>query len=122
MNNTVTGIHKHSFLEYLLCYVIWLIVAGTTIWLILQAQINMMLPLRLSGIDARMITFINDASLILVGVIALVVIILLEHYLRVGVDKGQFWPRVARAITIEAIMMGVVYIGAPVLLKIVVSV
>jgi hypothetical protein len=54
----------------------------------------------------------------LMGIIALAVIIILEYYLRIGVEKGKFWPRVARAITTEAILLAIVYIAAPVLLKV----
>ena len=122
MNNNIVGTQKHRALEYVLCYVIWIIVAGATIWLLIQAQINMMLPIRLSGAIPAMVTFINDGSLILIGIVALVVIILQEHYLRVGVEKARFWPRVARAITLEAILLAVVYIGAPILLKVLLGV
>jgi hypothetical protein len=118
MKNNVIGVHQPSLVQYVLCYVIWIIVAVSTIWLLIQAQFNMMMPLRLSGIDYRMISVINDASLILMGIIALAVIIILEYYLRIGVEKGKFWPRVARAITTEAILLAIVYIAAPVLLKV----
>jgi len=118
MNNNIVGMQKHRTVEYILCYVIWIVLAGTSIWLLIQGQIYMMGPIRLSSAVPAMVTFINDGSLILIGIVALVVIILLEHYLRVGVEKAKFWPRVARAITLEAILLAIVYIGAPLLIKV----
>ena len=58
------------------------------IWLLVQGQINLIMPFRLSGIDYRMVSVINNTSWIILGFIALVLIIVLEHYLRTGLEKA----------------------------------
>lgn len=118
MSNNIAGMQKHRALEYILCYVIWILMAGTSIWLLIDAQSNMMLFVRMSASNPAMVTVINDTSLIVLGFAALAFIILLEHYLRIGVEKGKFWPRLARAIMLEAIILAVAYIGAPILLRV----
>jgi hypothetical protein len=104
--------------EYILCYIFWILLAGSTIWLLIDAQSNLMLPVRLNVENPSVVTIINYTSLVLIGFTALFFIILLEHYLRIGVDKGKFWPRLARAIILEAIIVAIAYIAAPLLVRV----
>lgn len=118
MSDIPASLKRPNIWRYALCYIIWFALAGSMIWLLVQGQINLIMPFRLSGIDYRMVSVINNTSWIILGFIALVLIIVLEHYLRTGLEKGRFWSRVARSIIVEAIVLAVVYIGAPLLLKV----
>ena len=109
MKNLPPGLNQPSFVQYIVCYVVWFCLAVMTIWLLLQVQTNLMIPLRLSGMDYRQVTVINDVTLILMGFAALIVIILLEHLLRTSLRTRRFWTRVARTIVIEAIVLGISY-------------
>jgi hypothetical protein len=109
MKNSVYGIKTPSFLQYVLCYALWIVMAAGTVYLLLQVQINLITPIRLTSIDYRMVSVINLFTIFITGVIGLVTIILLEHFLRTRLGTRKFWPTVARTVVIEAIILAVSY-------------
>ena len=118
MSDLPVSLKRPSIWQYALCYIVWFAVVGSMIWLLVQGQYNLITPIRLSGIDYRVVSVINNTSWILIGLTTLILIVVLEYILRTGLEKGRFWSRVARSIIVEAIVLAVVYIGAPLLLKV----
>ncbi len=118
MSDLPVSLKRPSIWQYALCYIVWFAVVGSMIWLLVQGQYNLITPIRLSGIDYRVVSVINNTSWILIGLTTLILIVVLEYVLRTGLEKGRFWSHVARSIIVEAIVLAVVYIGAPLLLKV----
>jgi hypothetical protein len=116
MKDTNALMKQPSLIQYVICYVVWVILAVATVWIGLQIRVNLIqMPLPFSGLDSRVVRVIEDATLIITGFILLVTMILLEHGLRTGLTNGRFWRRVASSIIALAILLGVSY-GANILL------
>lgn len=110
--------YQPGVLQYIVCYAVWVCLAIATIWLALQVKFNLIdQPLPFSGLDFRVVRVITDVGTILMGFITLVVIILMEHFLRTALVKNRFWSRVIRFVIIEAIVLGLSYAGNILLLK-----
>jgi hypothetical protein len=92
-----------------MCYAVWLGLVVATIWVALQVRANLTQPLPFTGLDFRVIRVISIVSAIIVGFIALVSIIVLEHLLRTGLTKNRFWPRVVRIVIIEVVVLALSY-------------
>jgi hypothetical protein len=110
MSKRTDVLYQPSILQYIACYIIWIILAVGTIFLILQVRSNLMTPVVMLPIDPRTVIVINDVSTIIFGFIALVSIIIMEYILRTGLVKRNFWPRVARVIIILAVVLGLSYV------------
>ncbi|MCL5994941.1 MAG: hypothetical protein M1546_02660 [Chloroflexi bacterium] len=109
MKNT-TGIARPSPLQNIMCYAVWFCLAIATIGLALQVRVNLIQqPLPFSGIDFRVVRLISVVSAIVIGFVALIAIIYLEHFLHTGLKKNRFWPRVMRVVIIEAVVLGLSY-------------
>ena len=104
------GIIQPSPMQYVLCYAIWIVLSVGTIWLGQQVRVNLIqYPLPFSGINYWVVGAINQASFFISGLITLVAILVMEHYMRRGVEKGKFWPRVLRIVIILAVVLGLSY-------------
>ncbi|MCL5995971.1 MAG: hypothetical protein M1546_07935 [Chloroflexi bacterium] len=118
MKNT-TGIIHPSPLQYVMCYAVWFCLAIASIWLALQVRVYLIQqPLPFSGIDFRVVRLITIVSTILIGFVVLIAIIFLEHYLRTGLVKNRFWPRVIRVVVIQAIVLVVSYAANLLMMKV----
>lgn len=112
------GFKTPSVLEYIMCYMVYLVLAGLTVWFSLQVRTNLIsMPLAFAGLDNRMVRLLDNVSLIVVGFIVLMVIILMEHLLRTRLKRNKFWPLVARIVAIEAIVIAFSYVANFMLMK-----
>ncbi len=94
---------------YLACYALWLGLCAIGGWLIFQARdasIALAFWLRLNPWQLRAV---DQFSVVTSGLIWLVAILLLEHYLRQGVLKNRLWARAARVFLFEAVLLGIFY-------------
>ncbi|MCS7061163.1 MAG: hypothetical protein RMN25_08335 [Anaerolineae bacterium] len=113
------GIYRPSPWRYVLCYTVWIILAGITIWLGQQVRVNLIQhPLPFSGINYWVVGAINQVSFFVSGLLTLIGILVMEHYLRRGIEKQKFWPRVARVIVILAVLLGASYVANRIMLSI----
>ncbi len=100
---------------YLACYALWLGFSALGVWLIFQVQpvlFGLAVRLRLNPWQVRAI---DQFSVVTFGLLWLVGIYLLEHYLRQGVVKNRLWGRAARVFVFLAVALGLCY-GLQVLL------
>ena len=100
---------------YLACYALWLGLSALGVWLIFQVQpvlFGLAVRLRLNPWQVRAI---DQFSVVTFGLLWLVGIYLLEHYLRQGVVKNRLWGRAARVFLFLAVALGLCY-GLQVLL------
>jgi hypothetical protein len=113
-----TQLYQPGVLQYIVCYAVWICLAVAAIWLAVQVKFNLLdQPLPFSGLDYRVVRVITDASTIIMGFITLVIIILMEHFLRLALTKSRFWPVAIRIVIIEAIVLALSYAGNLLLLK-----
>ncbi len=109
-----------SALQYILCYVIYLALAGATVWFSLQVRVNVIaMPLAFTGLDYRLVHLLDNVSLLLTGLVVLLIIIVMEHLMRTRLQKNKFWPIVARIVAAEAIVIAFSYVANFVLMKMV---
>jgi hypothetical protein len=103
-----------------MCYVVYLVLAGLTVWFSLQVRTNLIsMPLAFTGLESPMVRLLDNVSLIVMGFIVLLIIISMEHLLRTRLKKNKFWPLVARIIAIEAIVIAFSYVANFMLMKII---
>lgn len=100
-------------LTYIACYVIWLAYGALSLWTVLQVR-NALLGL-LPVIGPWVMGAVDKFGILILGLIALIWVLYLEHYLRTGVDVGRFWRRVliagAGQVIVLAVAMGFQVIG-----------
>ncbi len=94
---------------YLACYALWLGLCAMGGWLILAARsaiFDVSLALRFNPWQVHAVVQLSTVTF---GLIWLVGILLLEHYLRQGVIKNQLWARAARVFLFEVVVLGICY-------------
>jgi hypothetical protein len=92
---------------YVACYAFWLAFSVLSFWTILQYR-NATLTL-LPIIGPWMMGAVDKFGLLLFGLIALVWVLYIEHYLRQGIELGVFWQRVLRVGLIQLVVLGIAY-------------
>ena len=118
MKNTA-GIFQPTPMQYVLCYAIWIVLSVVTIWLGQQVRVNLIQhPMPFSGINYWTVGAMNQVSFLVSGLLTLIGILVMEHYLRRGIEKGKFWPRVLRVVIILAVVLGVSYLANRIMLAI----
>ena len=94
---------------YLACYALWIAFAALGVWLIFALRpvmFGLTIWLRLNPWQVRAL---DNFSVVTMGLIWLVGILLLEHYLRQGVAKDRLWARAARVFVFLAVALGLCY-------------
>jgi hypothetical protein len=95
--------------QLVLCYGVWLVLSAGIIWLMIEGRINLLDLALLLQLGPWVLMAIDRFGILLLGVICLSVIIFLEHYLRTGMLRGQFWPRVGRVLLVELVLLAFTY-------------
>ena len=94
---------------YLACYALWLGLSALGVALIFQARsasVTLALWFRVNPWQVRAI---DQFTVVTMGLIWLVGVFLLEHYLRQGVEKGGLWRRAVRVFLFEVAVLGFLY-------------
>ncbi len=102
-------LYQPPLVQYVICYAVWVCLAIGSVYLVLQVRANIMTPIFLMRIDPRTLILINDATVFVFGILALIYILVMEYVLRTGVMRKNFWPRVARLVVILAVILGLSY-------------
>jgi hypothetical protein len=85
-------------LLWAICYTLWLLFFATGFWLIIQVRLVLMALGRLTPANHWILGAVDRYALLLLGVVWLILVFVLEAYLRGGVHKGIFWSRVGRVV------------------------
>jgi hypothetical protein len=94
---------------YLACYAMVLAIAAMGVWLLFAARpvlFGLAVWLRLNPWQVRAL---DNFSVVTMGLLWLVGVMVLEHSLRQGVEKGRLWRRAALAFLIVAVPLGLCY-------------
>ena len=94
---------------YLACYVVWIALSALGLWIILQLRINLIDLAVLLRINPWALGAVDKFSLLILGVIWLICVILLEHYLRRGIPQNALWTRATRVLLAELLLLGASY-------------
>lgn len=106
------GIYHPSVWQYILCYAVWIALSAITVWLGQQVRVNLIQhPMPFSGINYWVVGAMNQISFFVSGLLTLIGILVMEYYLRRGVEKQNFWPRVLRIVVILAVVLGASYLA-----------
>ncbi len=92
MNST-----RPPILLYLVCYVIWLVLSAGMFLLMALVRTNVLDFAYMTGGRPMLIALIDRLALIPLVIIAVAVIITLEHVLRNSVPVGRLWQRARKA-------------------------
>lgn len=93
---------------YVACYVIWFALCAATFVLIVNLRSNLLDLAYLTGGRQEMVGLVDRLGIILLGVLFIVVILVIEHKLRTGIEKGLLWKR---ALVGTAILVGAIVIS-----------
>src|SRR5262245_12918672 len=94
---------------YLACYALWLGLSALCAWLIFAA------PPVVFGLAVRLhfnpwqVRAVDQFGIVIFGLLWLVGILLLEYYLRQGVEKHRLRGRAARVFLFEVVALGLCY-------------
>ncbi len=107
------GDSSRKFLQslplYLACYALWIGLSALGVWLIFAVRpllFALAVQLRLNPWQVRAF---DEFGVVTFGLLWLIGILLLEHYLRRGVVKHRLWGRAARVLVVEALALGLCY-------------
>ncbi len=93
---------------YVACYVIWFALCAVTFWLIVNLRANLLDLVYLTGGRQEILGLVDRFGIMLLGVLFIVIILVTEHKLRTGVEKGLLWKR---ALVAAAILVGVIVVS-----------
>lgn len=102
------NITRPNPLLYVACYAIWFALCAAMFVLIVNLRSNLLDLVNLTGGRQEMAGLVDRFGIILLGVLFIVVILVMEHKLRTGVEKGLLWKR---AIVGAAILVGAIVIS-----------
>ena len=101
----ITGLHRPSALQFVLCYAIWIALSLFAFWVGWQFRTNLMDLLYVLRAHPFVVSAVDKFGLVILAIFALGYIIGLEHYFRVGLEKGKFWPRALKVAVIELVAL-----------------
>jgi len=94
--------------NYVVSFLLWLIAVGLTVLDFLYGRLLIMGLLGLTDLNHWLLSFIDRALVLILGLIALVLVLYLEHYYRTGVSRKQLWPRFVR---VSGVQVAIVLAG-----------
>jgi hypothetical protein len=94
---------------YVACYALWIAFSALGVWLLFALRsllFDIAVRLRFNPWQVRAV---DNFGFVTLGMLWLVGIILVEHYLREGVPRQRLWRRAARVFVSEALALGLAY-------------
>ncbi len=82
-----------QILSYTTCYLTWLLFVALGFWLLLSFRINLFDFSTWLALNPWQVRTIDRFSIFVLGLFWFVGILVLENYLRVGVERHRFWQR-----------------------------
>lgn len=92
---------------YVVCYLLWFGFCVLTVWTMLQLRNAVLGLMPVIGPWAMM--GVDKFAFVLFGLVGLVWMLYLEHYLSFGVESGVFWQRAGRVAVGHAVALGLAY-------------
>lgn len=92
-------------LQIVVCYAVWLCLAAMSIWLLLTVRNNLSLAYAFTEPHPFAMHAFQNFSFVIMALVIVVALYLIEHYVRTGLKKDVFWPRVAKVVVIEFIVL-----------------
>ncbi len=86
-------------------FLLWLVAVGLTVLDFLYGRLLLMGLLGLTRLNYWLLSFIDRASVLILGLIGLIVVLYLEHYYRTGVERNQLWARFVRVSTFQIVII-----------------
>ncbi|GIV77758.1 hypothetical protein FKZ61_011380 [Litorilinea aerophila] len=97
-------------LLYASCYGAWLVTAGLALWLMLLLRINLLDLSMWLDVGPWVMGAVDKFGIVLLGLFWLIAAMAMEAYFRLGVSKGQLWPRVGRVLGVEVLLIALSYL------------
>lgn len=91
--------------NYVVSFLLWLVTAGLMILDFLYGRLLIMGLVGLIPLNRWLMSFIDRAGVLILGLIALSLILYLEYYYRQGVERKQLWSRFARVTVLQGIII-----------------
>jgi len=91
-----------------IAYLLWLVSLGLSIAGFFFGRIFAVSVAELVDLGYWQVSFIDRLSVVLLGLAGSVLVILVEHWYRTGVEKGRLWPRFAK---VTAWQLGLILAG-----------
>jgi hypothetical protein len=92
-------------LLYLTCYILWFGYGALSLWTILQYRDALLGLLPIIG--PWVMGAVDKFGLLFLGLLALIWVLYIEHYLRTGVEENKFWQRALRVTVIQVLVLGI---------------
>ena len=89
---------------YLACYVLCIAFTLAGAWLIFEARPAMFALAARLRLNPWQVRAVDEFSVVTLGLIWLIGILWMEHYLRQGVPRNRLWRRAARVLLIEVVV------------------
>ena len=109
MHNDTPRVSWRRLLYYMACYTLWIAFSALGIWIVLQLRTDIAILVMVLGLGPWVLYVADKWSIFLLGLFWLGGVVLLEHYLRNGMQKNRLWIRARRVFLFEAIVLGVSY-------------
>ncbi len=90
---------------YLACYALWIAFSALALLAIPPLLLNLTRLGELLGLSRWALSAISKFGIYLLGMLWLIAIILLESYLRRGVEMRKLWSRTRQVILIELVIL-----------------
>jgi hypothetical protein len=90
---------------YLCCYLAWLALSALGAWVLLALRLNIIDLAAVFRLNPWAFPALHNFSMVFLGLGWLGFVIVLEEYLRRGIEKGDLWLRAARALNVLLIVL-----------------
>ena len=91
--------------NHLVSFLLWLIATALLVLDVIYGRLLLMALAGVTGWNHWVMSFIDRASIFILGLIALGLALYFEHYLRQSIAKRQLWPRFLRIAAIELLII-----------------
>lgn len=92
--------------NHFVSFLLWLISTGLLILNVIYGRVILMAIFGRGGINYWVLSFIDRAGILILGLIALCLSLFLEYYYRQSVAKQLLWPRFLRVAVIQLAIIG----------------
>lgn len=96
-------------LLYLAYFVGWLIVSALSFWILLQLRVNLLDIFVALELNRWAMGAVDKFGIVILGLGWLIVALITEHLLRQSVMRNRLWPRLARMIGLEVLILAFSY-------------
>ena len=94
---------------YLAAYALWIGFSALGVWLIFAVRSVLVGLAFVFRLNPWQVLAVDNFGVVTLGLVWLVGILVLEHYLRQGVAKNRLWGRAMRVFVALAVLLGLAY-------------